>query len=624
MVQLADIDAQGNYARCMDKLCLVKINESEDTTIVNENIIGPDIVMMNAKGMQGHECLDQLLSTERIMRRIAIFGFSRVCSLLVARGPFDALNRSPSVTHNHSSLVSVGNKTPESGYLEFMRSFQYGSFMKCHFGIFKNLNDIASVWSLGERKDNFYTFLPREMNTLPDDAEKGWTVVEENIYSIGPPQIVPEIRQVNSGRRQIQRRGISEYIIFYLFFSSLILTASSSNAALLRRRPPTSFVVPSPPVLPPILTPPLLPAPYAAKTDAHDMVSEEERQEPNDPKSLPLKRRSRGRAAYSFYACGDYPADPAFPAPTRRAYAVHARLLSWFLNNPAAPFGVHRMALASKAQGKDVCMWFGPARRRDLLGGFFVPSSFTLSPLSRPSSLPPTLPFLSFTTTVITSISLLHLFTVAFIFRSLPIYLSFPTLRVLLVFSSCIPCANTFPQNARRRLPRLRHSRPVLPARTASPPMTEDELVLNAQRAEDAAQEDLPRTIFAIQDEPPTWPGADDDHMGLESVSERRRSWTRTTGRGACPSSTRGLVVRARTRSEEEADTEEDPIAPITPLPTTTRFDLSGGPKAQDGAGRAVSVFPEEDGFVDVDAGREHQENPPFPIGPNLPQLSPI
>ncbi|KAJ7889668.1 hypothetical protein B0H13DRAFT_882906 [Mycena leptocephala] len=42
-----------------------------------------------------------------------------------------------------------------------------------------------------------------------------------------------------------------------------------------------------------------------------------------------------------------------FPPPTRPA-----RLLSWFPNAPAAPFGVHRMALAGKAAGKDVGMWF--------------------------------------------------------------------------------------------------------------------------------------------------------------------------------------------------------------------------------------------------------------------------
>jgi hypothetical protein len=51
-----------------------------------------------------------------------------------------------------------------------------------------------------------------------------------------------------------------------------------------------------------------------------------------------------------------------------------------------------------------------------------------------------------------------------------------------------------------------------------------------------------------------------------------------------------------------------DPVAPTTLLPTTTRFDLTGGPKERDGAGekdKAGSPFPEEDGFVDVDAGRE-------------------
>ncbi|KAJ7673031.1 hypothetical protein DFH06DRAFT_1319246 [Mycena polygramma] len=45
---------------------------------------------------------------------------------------------------------------------------------------------------------------------------------------------------------------------------------------------------------------------------------------------------------------------PSFPASI-------ARLLSWFLDAPAAPFGVHRMALAGKAAGKDVGMWFGPS-----------------------------------------------------------------------------------------------------------------------------------------------------------------------------------------------------------------------------------------------------------------------
>ncbi|KAJ7243344.1 hypothetical protein C8J57DRAFT_1366352, partial [Mycena rebaudengoi] len=74
-------------------------------------------------------------------------------------------------------------------------------------------------------------------------------------------------------------------------------------------------------------------------------------------------------------------------------------------------------------------------------------------------------------------------------------------------------------------------------------------------------------------------------------------------------SNSNSTTSSARTRSEE-ADTEEDPVAPITPLPTTTRFDLSGGAKERDGArgqGKAESPFhKEDDGFVDVDAGREN------------------
>ncbi|KAJ7734245.1 hypothetical protein B0H16DRAFT_154352 [Mycena metata] len=50
-----------------------------------------------------------------------------------------------------------------------------------------------------------------------------------------------------------------------------------------------------------------------------------------------------------------------FPPQTLAAHALHARLLSWFLDASAAPFGVHRMALAGNAAGKDVGMWFGPS-----------------------------------------------------------------------------------------------------------------------------------------------------------------------------------------------------------------------------------------------------------------------
>ncbi|KAJ7712200.1 hypothetical protein B0H16DRAFT_581340 [Mycena metata] len=56
------------------------------------------------------------------------------------------------------------------------------------------------------------------------------------------------------------------------------------------------------------------------------------------------------------------PTPPApFPPQTLAVRTLHARLLSWFLDAPAAPFGVHRMALAGKAAGKDVRMWSGPS-----------------------------------------------------------------------------------------------------------------------------------------------------------------------------------------------------------------------------------------------------------------------
>ncbi|KAJ6472122.1 hypothetical protein C8R47DRAFT_739364 [Mycena vitilis] len=54
---------------------------------------------------------------------------------------------------------------------------------------------------------------------------------------------------------------------------------------------------------------------------------------------------------------------PPFPPQSRAAHALHARLLSWFLDAPAAPFGVHPMALAGKAAGKDVGCGWGRARR---------------------------------------------------------------------------------------------------------------------------------------------------------------------------------------------------------------------------------------------------------------------
>ncbi|KAK6978243.1 peptidase family C54-domain-containing protein [Favolaschia claudopus] len=91
-----------------------------------------------------------------------------------------------------------------------------------------------------------------------------------------------------------------------------------------------------------------------------------------------MLRTSQSLLAVALGRVGEPPLQPTtpppFPPPNRTAHAHHARLVSWFLDAPAAPFGVHRMALAGKAAGKDVGMWFGPAAAasavRMLVDGF--------------------------------------------------------------------------------------------------------------------------------------------------------------------------------------------------------------------------------------------------------------
>ncbi|KAK7457132.1 Cysteine protease atg4 [Stygiomarasmius scandens] len=53
---------------------------------------------------------------------------------------------------------------------------------------------------------------------------------------------------------------------------------------------------------------------------------------------------------------------PPYPELTT-SYATYVQIITWFLDtpDPAAPFSVHRMALAGKELGKDVGMWFGPS-----------------------------------------------------------------------------------------------------------------------------------------------------------------------------------------------------------------------------------------------------------------------
>ncbi|KAL0959323.1 hypothetical protein HGRIS_014584 [Hohenbuehelia grisea] len=129
------------------------------------------------------------------------------------------------------------------------------------------------------------------------------------------------------------------------------------------------------------------------------------------------------------------------------------------------------------------------------------------------------------------------------------------------------------------------------------------------------------KTIFSVQDEPPSWPSDSDDSMGLESISEPddmdmdmdsdgdgdgeeqffdTRSGTPSTSsasQGAHTSSDGGIG-----KPDDQEDTEEDPVDPITPGPTAARFEVGARPWAHgaDRASKDDSVrFDEGDDFDD-------------------------
>ncbi|KAF8215429.1 hypothetical protein K438DRAFT_1955408 [Mycena galopus ATCC 62051] len=156
---------------------------------------------------------------------------------------------------------------------------------------------------------------------------------------------------------------------------------------------------------------------------------------------------------------------------------------------------------------------------------------------------------------------------------------------------------------------------------------------------------ELPRTIFGIQEEPPKWPGAGDgDNIGLESISDPEEADNAdtcfdngdvsTASQAPSSSASHAVSCTASTFSHthahhgsnstthlastsnssgtqsEQVDTEEDPVAPITLLPTTTCFHLtlqqSATTKGRGGktVGEAYAELQEEgdgdDGFVDA------------------------
>ncbi|KAJ3517680.1 hypothetical protein NLJ89_g354 [Agrocybe chaxingu] len=141
---------------------------------------------------------------------------------------------------------------------------------------------------------------------------------------------------------------------------------------------------------------------------------------------------------------------------------------------------------------------------------------------------------------------------------------------------------------------------------------------------------ELPRTIFSVQEEPPTWPSDSDDNMGLESISEPDdidldEDGVEVDGRGEgdesenednddgdneqffdTQSSGAGSGQERSERGRSDVDTEEDSVDPVTPGPGS-RFDVPPPPmnvgrkgQAEDEEDKGIEFGPEDgEGFED-------------------------
>ncbi|PPQ74689.1 hypothetical protein CVT24_003767 [Panaeolus cyanescens] len=149
----------------------------------------------------------------------------------------------------------------------------------------------------------------------------------------------------------------------------------------------------------------------------------------------------------------------------------------------------------------------------------------------------------------------------------------------------------------------------------------------------------LPRQIFSLQDEPPSWPSDSDDNMGLESISEpdpddilledddsgllgkedgdrddedededdlddaEGEQFFDTRSESASMSSASGPSRHGRSHRSrsEDLDTEEDPVDPLTPG-ANSKFDIIEPRKVkaeQKGKDDDGVEFPPEDDFND-------------------------
>jgi cysteine protease ATG4 len=86
-------------------------------------------------------------------------------------------------------------------------------------------------------------------------------------------------------------------------------------------------------------------------------------------------------------------------------------------------------------------------------------------------------------------------------------------------------------------------------------------------------------------------------------------------------STTHSASTTSSGKTRSEVDTEEDPVAPITPLPGA-RFDLSGGPppapagKEKGTVGDAYADLEGDDGFVDASGDMDIEDDWVDPVAP--------
>ncbi|TFY74660.1 hypothetical protein EWM64_g9352 [Hericium alpestre] len=144
------------------------------------------------------------------------------------------------------------------------------------------------------------------------------------------------------------------------------------------------------------------------------------------------------------------------------------------------------------------------------------------------------------------------------------------------------------------------------------------------------------KTIFSIQDEPPSWPSDSDDNMGLESMSEPDMDidmpdddddadgdvggdfFDASEGRDRSPSASPSPDIDASSARDgaKSVDTEdsEDPVGPITPGPRSTFESERGVPKG-------AEDFAEGEGDEGLDDDEEWVD-PALPTPVSQPQPS--